>query len=165
MEAESFQRFLRPPQATIYDETTQEEPPRPPLPVVSSFKLSSWFGEQYRHLPRLFPATTGHHFRRHHHRKNHLGLLYPSRRGRSEGNIHVNYVRCTIAKKTHSAAHRLISWAWARLHSAQPNVSGYPVARRAKSSRRTHKSRGQGKQLNFGCHCHATPCRCEESFY
>ncbi|KAG5231186.1 transmembrane [Salix suchowensis] len=30
--------------------------------------------------------------------------------------------------------------------------SGYPVGRLGKSSRRTHKSKGQGKQ-NFGCHC------------
>ncbi|KAJ6679437.1 PROTEIN putative-RELATED [Salix purpurea] len=39
--------------------------------------------------------------------------------------------------------------------------SGYPVGRLVKSSRRTHKIKGQGKQ-NFGCHCDANLSRCEE---
>ncbi|KAH8488415.1 hypothetical protein H0E87_024181 [Populus deltoides] len=40
--------------------------------------------------------------------------------------------------------------------------SGYPVGRLGKSSQRTHKRKGQGKQ-NFGCHYDANLCRCEES--
>uniref|UniRef100_B9MUX6 Uncharacterized protein n=1 Tax=Populus trichocarpa TaxID=3694 RepID=B9MUX6_POPTR len=40
--------------------------------------------------------------------------------------------------------------------------SGYPVGRLGKSSQRTRKRKGQGRQ-NFGCHCDANLCRCEES--
>jgi hypothetical protein len=42
--------------------------------------------------------------------------------------------------------------------------SGYPVGRLGKSSQRTHKRKGQGKQ-NFGCHYDANLCRCEERLY
>ena len=42
--------------------------------------------------------------------------------------------------------------------------SGYPVGILGKSSQRTRKRKGQGRQ-NFGCHYDANLCRCEERLY